>query len=175
MVLAKTTPQDATHRPNENQEKGRRKTIKLTNRHQCSTRTMLLVGVLMAIPVLRVPANAAPVWVGKCTLPYQVNWNHAILPPGGYTITVNSKAASALVRSNNGTTQYYTAVPIIADREKGDTSLLITTAGGQHIVRSLNSPLLGVSFVFQPLSKSEREASAKSGQQESIPVIVTKK
>jgi hypothetical protein len=138
-----------------------------------STRLMLLVAVLVAIPASATVANAEPVYVGKFTLPYEVHWHRALLPAGEYTITVSSESAPALVRSTNGSKTLYTELPIVGNNDKGRASLLITTAGGQHTVRSMNSPRLGVSFIFQAIPKSEREAFAKTDQSEAV--MVTEK
>lgn len=138
-----------------------------------STRLMLLVAVLMAIPAFTISANAEPVYVGKFTLPYEVHWHRALLPAGEYTITVSSESAPALVRSTNGSKTLYTEVPIVANSGEGSASLLITTAGGQHTVRSMNSPLLGATLIFQVISKPEREALANTTQPEAV--MVTEK
>lgn len=138
-----------------------------------STRLMLLVAVLMAIPAFTISANAEPVYVGKFTLPYEVHWHRALLPAGEYTITVSSESAPALVRSTNGSKTLYTEVPIVANSDEGSASLLITTAGGQHTVRSMSSPLLGATLIFQAISKPEREALANTTQPEAV--MVTEK
>jgi hypothetical protein len=129
----------------------------------------------MANLAFTVAANAQPAWVGKFKLPYEVHWNHAVLPAGDYTISMDSKSAPALVRSTNGSRSIYTGVPTIATSEKGSASLLITVGDGQHTVRSMNSPLLGVPLVFQAIPRSEREALTNTSQLESVPVMVTKK
>lgn len=88
---------------------------------------------------------------------------------------MDSKYAPALVRATDGSKSVYTSVPLVAAGEKGGASLLITGRGGQYTVRSMNSPMLGVSFIFQAIPKSERETLAKTGELESVPVMVTEK
>jgi len=149
--------------------------MRLLNRTTYSTKPILLVAVLMAIALFTVAASAQPPSVGTFTLPYEVHWHHALLPPGEYTISMNSKSAPALVRSTNRSRSIYTEIPIIADSEKGSASLLITSVAGTRTVRSMNLPMLGVSLVFQPIPKSEREALANTSQLESVPVMVTQK
>jgi hypothetical protein len=149
--------------------------MRFISRASHSTRPILLATLLMASIAFPVAANAQPAWVGKFTLPYEVHWNHAVLPAGDYTISVDSKSSPALIRATNGSRSIYTNVPTAATSERGPASLLITGSGGQHTVRSMNSPLLGVSLVFQAIPKSEREALAKTGELESVPVMVTKK
>jgi hypothetical protein len=149
--------------------------MRFISRASHSTRPILLATLLMASIAFPVAANAQPAWVGKFTLPYEVHWNHAVLPAGDYTISVDSKSSPALIRATNGSRSIYTNVPTVATSERGPASLLITGSGGQHTVRSMNSPLLDVSLVFQAIPKSEREALAKTGELESVPVMVTKK
>jgi hypothetical protein len=166
----------ATHRPKNDKHK-ERTTMKSINRIPHSTKPMLAVAVLIAICTFTIAANAQSVWVGQFTLPYEVQWNHAVLPAGQYTITMDSMSGPAVVRvsSMDGRRSIYTAVPIIAEAEKGGARVLISTAGGQHTVRSMNLPLRGVSLIFQPLTRTECEELAKAGQIESVPVIAAKK
>ena len=149
--------------------------MRLMNRCSFSTRILLLVGVLMAIPAFTAPANAEPTWAGKFTLPYEVTWNKTVLPAGEYTVRVNSKGAPLFISSTQGNTRMFTFTPIVADSMPGGTNILVSAAGGRHIVRLLNAPSLGVSFIFGPLSRAQREELAKAGQLESIPLIMTKK
>ena len=149
--------------------------MRLMNRCSFSTRILLLAGLLMAIPAFTAPANAAPTWAGKFTLPYEVTWNKTVLPAGEYTVRVNSKVAPLFISSTQGNTRMFTFTPIMADSMPGGTNILVSAADGRHIVRSLNAPSLGVSFIFRPLSRSEREEIAKAGQLESLPLIMTKK
>ena len=139
------------------------------------TKPILLAAILMANLAFTVAANAQSGWVGKFTLPYEVHWNHAVLPPGDYIITMDSKYAPALIRAAHGTRSVYTSIPLVASREEGGASLLITERDGQRTVRFVNSPLLGVSFIYQAIPRPEREALAKTGQLESVPVMVAKK
>jgi hypothetical protein len=162
------------HRPEDDNDK-EKTTMKLINRTSHSTKPMLLVAVLMAICSFTVAANAQSQFVGNFTLPYEVQWNHAVLPAGEYTIRLASKPGPAVVSATNGSRSIYTAFPIIAGSGKGGASLLITIVGHQHTVRSMNLPLLGVSLIFQPLTRNEREELAKVGQLESVPVMTAKK
>ena len=75
--------------------------MRLLNRTTYSTKPILLVAVLMAIPAFTVAANAQPAWVGKFTLPYEVHWNHAVLPAGEYSIQADSKGLPAVLSSTS--------------------------------------------------------------------------
>lgn len=147
--------------------------MRLSGRTTYGIEAILFAAILTATLALAVTANAQSAWQGKFTLPYEVHWNHAILPAGNYTITMESKHAPAIIRAANGTRSVYTGAPVVLGREAGGASLLITTRSGQRTVRSMNAPLLGVSFVFQAIPKSERETLAKEGALDSVPVLVT--
>ena len=69
----------------------------------------------------------------------------------------------------------YTNLPTIADNDGGGTYLTITTQGKERRVRFLNLPELGKLVIFAPLTKSEREYFAKSGQITTVPVIMAEK
>jgi hypothetical protein len=135
------------------------------------TSLKLFLGILIASCVFSAAANAAPTFVGKFTLPHEVRWGQAVLPPGDYSIRMDSTAAPAKITSASGSMVVFTQSPMLADNEKGGTYLTITN----HRVRSLNIPDLGKTVIFAPLSRSEREALAKAGQIEVLPVIVAKK
>jgi hypothetical protein len=135
----------------------------------------LFLGILIASCVFSAAANAEPSFVGKFTLPYEVHWGLAVLPPGDYSIRMDSTKAPAMISSVSGSMRVYTESPTTADNERGGTYLTITTQGNEHKVRSLNIPELGKTVIFAPLSRSEREAFAKAGQIEAVPVIVARK
>ena len=164
------------HRPEDDNDK-EKMTMKPIHRNSHRIKPMLLVAVLMAICSFTVAANAQPQFVGKFTLPYEVQWAHAVLPAGEYTITVDPMTGPAMVhiRSTDGNRQVYEGLPIVADSKKGGASLLVTIVGRKHTVRTINLPLLGVSFIFQPLTRAAREEYAKAAQLESLPVLIAKK
>lgn len=149
--------------------------MRLSGRITHATKAILFAGVLMANLGFSIAASAQPAWQGKFTLPYEVHWNHAVLPAGNYTITMESKHAPAIIRTANGDRSFYTGVPAVVGSEAGGASLLITTRNGQHTVRSLNAPMLGTSFVFRAIPKSEREALEANALLDSVPVMVTEK
>jgi hypothetical protein len=148
--------------------------MKISNMTRHSTMKMIL-GVLFATCAFSVAANAQPSFVGKFTLPYQVQWNHAVLPAGEYTIEVDAQGMPAILHSNSTGNSAYTATPIPADLQKGPASLTVTIRGNERRVRSVNLPQIGKALVFEPLSATEREMFARAGQIDSVPVITAKK
>ncbi len=134
----------------------------------------LFAVILLATCAFAAAANAQTV-AAKFTLPFEVHWGKNVLPPGKYTIRMDSLANVALVRSANGKTACFTPIPIRAYSEKGTTALLVMVRGNERIVRSLNLPTRGVSLIYPPATNAERELLAKADQGQTVPVITTGK
>ena len=136
----------------------------------------LLLGVLIATFVFTAAANAQPSFAGKFTLPYEVRWGQAVLPAGDYVIRMDATASPAKISLANGSSAgVYTEYPLVEDSHMSGVYLTITNHANQRRVRSLNLPQLGKVIVFAPLTKSEREAYAKAGQINTVPVVTAKK
>jgi hypothetical protein len=153
----------------------RRSAMKILNTTQHSTTVKLILGLLIATCAFSAAANAQPSFDGKFTLPYQVQWNHAVLPAGEYSIQVESKGFPAVLHSITTGKSVYTGIPIIANREKGAACLTVTIRGNERRVRSVNLPGVGMSLIFDPLTKTEREMYAKAGQIDAVPVVTAQK
>jgi hypothetical protein len=149
--------------------------MRISNMNQHSTTVKLILGVLVATCVFTAAANAQPSFEAKFTLPYQVQWNHAVLPAGEYSIQMDVKGAPTVLRSTSNNESAYTHVPILADAEKGCACLTITIRGNERRVRSVNLPQIGKSLIFEPLTKTEREMFAKKGQIDTVPVVTAQK
>jgi hypothetical protein len=148
------------------------KTVKTT---QPSATAKLILGILIATCAFASAASAQPIFVGKVTLPYEVHWNHAVLPAGEYFIRMDSKATHVVLRSTSTDKLAYTSVPTIADGEKGGAFLTVTMRGNEHRVRSLNLPETAQSLIFEPFSKTEREMLASAGQIDAVQVVTARK
>jgi hypothetical protein len=143
---------------------------------RANIKTRLFAAVVLATSVFAVAAYAQPTFVGKFTLPYEVHWNHAVLPAGEYSIRMNTINGTPLVvSSTSGGKTVFTRVPILANSEKGASYLTITALGNEHRVRSLNLPELRRSLIFEPLTNTEREMLSKAGQIDAVPVTTAKK
>jgi hypothetical protein len=149
--------------------------MKNSNNTRHSITAKLILGVLFATCAFTVAANAQPSFEGKFTLPYEVHWNHAVLPAGEYSIRVDAKGMPAVVQSTNTGESVNTYTPIVTDLEKGFARLTITIRGNERRVRSMNLPGVGKSLIFDPLTKTEREMFAKAGQIDAVPVMTARK
>jgi len=149
--------------------------MRILNTKQHSTTAKLILGVLFATCVFTAAANAQPSFEGKFTLPYEVQWNHAVLPAGEYSIEVDAKGMPSVVHSTRSGKSIMTNSPILTDVEKGAARLTVTIQGNERMVRSINLPEIGKALVFEPLSATEREMFAKAGQIDAVPVMTAKK
>lgn len=140
----------------------------------CAKATMLLVVIATLISVAGANAQTS-VFSGKFTLPYQVRWGQAMLPAGDYSIHFDSIHSPATVRSMDGKVSAFVFTASSGDSEKGPSSLTIVTRGNEWTVASMNLPRAGVSLVYSPLTKAEREILAKAKQIETVPLVAAKK
>ncbi len=144
-----------------------------TIRHLSATRLLVIVTSITC--AFAAAANGQSSFTGKFTLPHEVHWGTVALPAGDYSITMVSPAAPILIQSASGETKMFTSVPVRADSEKGDAYLLITVRGNERRVSAMNLPQLGTSFIYEPLSKTDRELLAKEGQIHVVPVNIARK
>lgn len=149
--------------------------MKISNMTRHSTTAKLILGVLIATCVFTAAANAQPSFEGKFTLPYEVHWGGTVLPAGEYAIQLDANGMPAILHSTSGNMSVNTGVPILDDAEKGAARLTITIRGNERRVRSVNLPRIGKSMVFEPLTKTEREMFAKTGQVDAVPVVTAQK
>lgn len=150
--------------------------MKIKHATQYPSSLRLLLGVLVATFVFTAAASAQPSFAGKFRLPYEVQWGQAVLPAGDYVIRMDSTASLAKISPANGSgAGVFTMPPVVEDSHSAGTYLTITNQGNGRRVRSLNLPELGKVIVFAPLTKSEREAYAKAGQVNTVPVVTAKK
>jgi hypothetical protein len=140
-----------------------------------SFRAKQFAALMLATFAFAVAANAQPRFVGKFTLPYEVHWNHAVLPAGEYSIRIDSRETPTVLHSASSNRSFFVAVPIIAKAENGGVHLLVTGRGQQHRVRTLNLPELGVSLVYDPLTTPELEMNANAGGMDTVPLITARK
>ena len=143
-----------------------------TMRHAIEVR--LFAVVLLATSAFAAAANAQTI-AAKFTLPFETHWGKNVLPAGDYTISIDSSADVALVRSANGKTIGFTPIPVKAKSNEGATALFVMVRGNERRVRSLNLPARGISLIYPPATRAEREMLAKADQVQAVPVNTTGK
>ena len=142
---------------------------------QNSKRTLFLIAFAALICAIGANAQTQTVYVGKFTLPHQVRWGQAVLPPGDYSIRFSSLHSPATVRSTNGKIEAFIAAGTMADSEKGPGTLTIMIRGNERIVAAMNMPAAHISLVYSPLTRVEREEYAQLRQIETVPLVSAEK
>ena len=137
-------------------------------------RVRVLAVVLLATFAFAAAANAQTMAI-RFKLPFEVHWGKNLLPAGEYSVTMDSSADVALVRSISGKTVFFAPIPIKVYSRTGSTALYVMVRGNERRVRSLNLPLRGISLIYQPTTKAERETLAKADQLQALPLIAAGK
>ena len=131
-----------------------------------------LLAVLLAAGV----AYAAP-WVqGEFTLPYEVHWGNAVLPPDEYLLTVDCTTIPmiATIRSKDGKRAALVMTMIADHGAQGESALLIVNKGNQSTVHSLRLAKVGLVLIYDPKLAREDQAREARGRQ-AIPVFTAKR
>jgi len=138
--------------------------------------TKLVLAVLAFAALVSGMATAQTVVKGKFQLTEEVRWGKAVLAPGAYTLIVETQQSPirAVVRSEDGKTAAITMAFITNDATSKRCFIAVTGSGSEREVRSLNLPLLGMSVVYKPLTKAEKEELA-SGAAQMVPVTVAQR
>lgn len=128
-----------------------------------ATKIFLFVAIVLVSSIFSETVNADSFFRGTVTLPYEVRWGQAVLQPGDYLILVRSLSQPAQIYSKDGNQMFFTSALFTELNSKGKPRLIITPNGDKHVVDSLNMPLSGISLIYQPLTKIQRENIAKAG------------
>lgn len=120
-------------------------------------------------------ANAAPLYRGRFTLPYEVRWGLTVLPAGDYLLRfedVSTRVFVVIKDAKSGKDVAMLATLAISDA-KGRSALLVASEGNQRVVHSLRLAELGEVFVYEAAlsARDVREANAM----QTLPVLAAKK
>lgn len=131
-----------------------------------------LIGAAVLLASLCAAAGyAQPSFVGRFTLPYEVSWGKKVLPAGQYRIIIDELGQAASVQSMDGSTAFFTPLPVRLDSDGGDTGLVLLIRGNERVVRALNLPHDGVSLVYKSETSAERELLAKANRVVTVPLL----
>jgi len=133
--------------------------------------------VVTALAGAAVPRTAmAQVVRADFTLPYEVRWGGAMLPPGMYSITMASVRGPALIATADGRGRCLTQATQVGSAMQGQpTGLMIAVSAGERTVRSFNWREGGRSFVYPLVSRGKHGALARTLDLEVLEVQVAKK
>jgi hypothetical protein len=115
-------------------------------------------------------AQAQSAYRGQLTLPYEVRWGLAVLPPGDYTLAMRGVDEPMSVIDAGGRTRAFVYGSREVPRPAQPASLLVSRDGAQRTVRALNCPAWGVNMVYKPFTRAERNLVASGDQVERLPV-----
>jgi hypothetical protein len=111
----------------------------------------LLAATLLATCSFARPVNAQSVFQGNFTLPYEVRWGKAVLPPGDYQLLLTNNQTVLVIR--DAKTYRHVAfepINIRASSTSGNSALLIGARGKQRVVHSVRIAELGEVFIYDP-------------------------
>ena len=119
--------------------------------------------------------NAAPLYRGKFTLPYEVRWGQTVLPSGDYRLRFADIGTRVFAVIQEARTSQDVALVAASstDDATGQSSLLLVNDGGQWVVHSFRLRELGMVFIYEPaLVPSPREV--EEARTTTLPVVATK-
>jgi hypothetical protein len=129
---------------------------------------MLLAALFLNVMLVGVSQAHAQtsVFFGKFTLTQQTQWGPAVLPPGDYTIDINSASmpVKAFIRNCKGRTVAMVISRIESGKASRGNALLVKEKGGQLQVYSLASATLGRVLVYDPALAREAVMEAPAAQ-----------
>lgn len=137
----------------------------------------LAVAAAIAVGLSVGSASAQPLVQGTFTLPYEVHWGKAVLPPGHYSITIDDARRPALVSNTlTGERRAFVMAGAVSDAMKGQpTALLITKIENERRVRSFNWREGNQSFIYRALTKTELTQLGSASEPVAVPVLMAQR
>ena len=128
------------------------------------TRTSTLIRVVflaLLATVASVGLLSAEDYRGKFTLPFETKWGGATLPPGDYTLQLNTGVPPYTVRvSGDGAGAFISTWDVSNGKGSGRSSLIIVRNGPKGTVLALQLADRGMVFTYR-LPKGERQMLAQ--------------
>ena len=114
----------------------------------------------LALCFFAAPGKAEDNYTGRFTLPHQVRWGSVVLPAGEYTFTMQSAAVPYVIHlRGEGIAAIIMTISVDTKASSGRSQLDLVQTGSEYVVRALEAPALGVTFLYG-------ERPTKSGSQE---------
>ena len=139
-------------------------------------RSTLFLAAMAASLILASAARAQHAFVGKFTLTSPVSWGKSTLPPGTYSIRVDSTGSRYVAFINrDDSTSFGALVLTIAtsDYRNGSNALHLKVQKGALVVHSLVLADLKKVLVYE--RSAPRESIEEARLDASVPVLVAKK
>lgn len=139
-----------------------------------SIKAALIAAVLLVAGAFSGPANAQGQMQAKFTLPFEVNWGHAVLPPGDYLVEFPPETPGILV-IRDAKKLRVVAIENTYNREDSAGrrgALLISIKGREHVVYTLTVAELGETFIYHRVPERQAEEARNTL---TIPVLVAQK
>jgi len=141
-----------------------------------STVQLLALGLLVSFLWAGV-ANAAPLYRGRLSLPYEVHWGQAVLPAGEYLlrfVDVQTRVFVVIRDAKSGKDVAYLAA-VTNGQAKGRSALLIAEVGSQQVVHSLRLAELGEVFIYEPALARRAEDVREAHKVQTLPIVAEKR
>jgi hypothetical protein len=137
----------------------------------------LAVAAAIAVGLSVGSASAQPLVKGTFTLPYEVQWGKAVLPPGHYSITIDDARRPAVVSNTlTGERCAFVMARAVSDAMKGQpTALLITKNENERFVRSFNWREGNQSFIYRALTETELAQLGSASEPVAVPVLMAQR
>jgi hypothetical protein len=122
-------------------------------------------------------ANAAPLYRGRFTLPYEVRWGQAVLPAGDYLLGFQDIGTRVfvLIRDAKSGKDIAFLAPSGNSDAKGASALVIVGEGNHRVVHSLRLAELGEVFTYEPAVARGAEDVREARKMQTLPIIAVKK
>jgi hypothetical protein len=128
--------------------------------------------LVLVIGALSAATAQAQGYAAKVTLPHEVSWAGAVLPPGSYSLYMDSIKGPLTVYDAAGRVRARVYGTMEDPLKTKPAALLVTREGTEWVVRSFNCPDWGIGIVSKPFTRAERSLLAEERQTEAIAVRV---
>ena len=121
-------------------------------------------------------ANAAPLYRGSFTLPYEVRWGQAVLPAGDYRLRFEdiSTRVFVVIKDAKSGKDVAMLAAVTKGEAKGESALLIAGKGNQRAVHSLRLAELGEVFIYDPALVPRPRDVREAQTMQTLPLVATK-
>jgi hypothetical protein len=122
-------------------------------------------------------ANAAPLYRGRFTLPYEVRWGQAVLPAGDYLLGFQDIGTRVfvLIRDAKSGKDIAFLAPLGNSDATGASALVIAGEGNERVVHSLRLAELGEVFIYEPALARGTEDVREASKMQTLPIMAVKK